>query len=136
MKRAAQRERDAELIERFRNGERQFQLAVAYGLSAAAISLILIRNLGPAEVARISGVHREEASYQRRTTPKPPTLSVWGHRDVALMVAAARRGFGLPLIAKAGGVSPAEADLVLWAKLGRTIPETCDFINAKRGEAA
>lgn len=58
-----------------------------------------------------------------------------GHYDLTRMLRYARGGYPLASIARAVGYPAAEVDQILFAKLGRTIPETCDFINAKRGEA-
>lgn len=58
-----------------------------------------------------------------------------GHYDLTRMLHYAKAGFRLTNIASAVGYPAEQVDLILFAKLGRSIPETCDFINAKRGEA-
>lgn len=63
-------------------------------------------------------------------------MSVWGHYDLERAIRLAKGGHSLKSIAKMMGYTSAEVDRALWAKVGRSIPDAIDIINAKAGRAA
>jgi hypothetical protein len=58
----------------------------------------------------------------------------WGAADLDRLIAAAKRGRPLAALAHVACipfVTASEVDLVLWIKLGRSISEACDQLNAR-----
>lgn len=56
----------------------------------------------------------------------------WGHADIVLLINDAKAGYALPQLAQRNGASARECDLALWAKVGRTVEQTCDVLNGRR----
>lgn len=58
---------------------------------------------------------------------------VWGYADVEHLIKHAKRGDPIQMLAKRHHTTDAEIDRVLWAKLGRTVAETVDYLNGVGG---
>jgi hypothetical protein len=60
-------------------------------------------------------------------------MMLWGHADITRLMRMMRQGLSLQEIAQRIGAPVREIDLVLYAKLGRSVPEACDIINGRFG---